>query len=216
MSTASTAWTTITTTMRLTGLCLTGLCLTGLTLAGCDPSDEPTDDGVAQPAETEGASETDGATAGATATEGDPTEGDPPPAETEGDPTETETEGEDAPGPGAERGAARACTTDDGMAGTQFCDELYHSGEAVQQWGPCLTELACEVGESRSCFGDCGEGEDSGGMCDIYETCGLYGGEPAWDTNQGDWDGCNTPLVLSFDGRPARMTAARAATFDLD
>lgn len=165
-------------------------------LAACDKGDDG-DDGVAQPGATESAGETDspGETEGPVGTAGS--------GETDG---AGETDGEPAACDAA--GASQACVTPDGEAGTQFCDDLV--------WGPCLTSLACMPGESRSCFGDCGEGEDSGGLCGIDEYCNLYGGVPDWNTNQDDGDGCNTPLVLSFDGRPAELTPARAATFDLD
>ncbi|MEX1368117.1 MAG: calcium-binding protein [Nannocystaceae bacterium] len=121
----------------------------------------------------------------------------------------------DEPEPCDQPDAARECVTEAGQMGTQFCDTDYSDGDAEQLWGPCLTSYACEPGTSRSC-GDCPGGGDSGGECDIYEQCDLYGGVPDWDTNRDEWGGCNTPLVLSFDGSPARMTAAGAATFDLD
>jgi hypothetical protein len=188
----------------------TGLGFGSLLLAACDPPSGPEGPIVAGPGETEGATE------GAPETEGDPppvdTEGDPP-AETEGNlpaDTEGETEGEPEPEPEAcsEYAASRACETEAGEAGTQFCDGT---------WGPCLASVQCMPGDSRCCGG---WGEETGGSegsdCQISEDCLLYGGVPDWNTNHGEEDGCNTPLVLSFDGRPAELEPARAATFDLD
>ena len=205
----------------------TGLGLASMLLAACDLSNgEPSGPDVAGPETSEG---------GATETEGDP------PAETDGDTepggsAEGQTPADDGEPPAddgepppepescSEYGASRACMTEDGEAGTQFCD----SG-----WGPCLTQLTCTPGDSQCCEG-WGTGEDDGGGstseggggdddetgggggCEVTEQCQLYGGVPDWNTYHGDWDGCNTPLVLSFDGRPAELEPARAATFDLD
>jgi hypothetical protein len=197
----------------------TGLGLGTLLLSACDLSNgEPGGPDVAEPGTAED---------GATETEGDP------PAETEGDTepggsAEGQTsadDGEPPPEPEScsQRGESRACTTEEGEAGTQFCDG---------GWGPCLTQPTCTPGESQCCEG-WGTGEDDGGgstsegggegdeseggsSCEVSEHCELYAGVPDWDSNHSFDAGCNTPLVLSFDGRPAELVPARAATFDLD
>ncbi|MCX4246801.1 calcium-binding protein [Paraliomyxa miuraensis] len=198
---------------------LTALGLGSLLLMGCDQGDG-NDHGVAETSAGETEGETDDL--GHSDDQGDPPPGadtttsGAPPGTTAGEPPPDEPPPEDEPEACSELGASRACVTDDEQEGTQFCDDLYHSGAAERVWGPCLSAVACEPGDSRSCFGECGEGEDSGGMCGIDEHCNLYDGVPDWDTNQGDWDGCNTPLVLSFDGREPQLSPARAATFDLD
>lgn len=198
---------------------LTALGLGSLLLAGCDQRDV-LDDGAA--GTTSGGAETDeppSDTDEPPSETADPPPSDttsPPPGDTDEPPSETDDPPpEDEPEACTEQGASRACTTEEG-AGTQYCDQLYHSGVEELLWGPCLTAVACTPGESRSCFGDCGGEEDSGDMCGIDEYCGLYDGVPDWDTNQDEWGGCNTPLVLSFDGRPAELAPASAATFDLD
>jgi hypothetical protein len=123
-----------------------------------------------------------------------------------------ETEGE--PAACSEQDASRACTTEDGDEGTQFC--------ALTAWGPCLTALDCTPGEARECpcEGAETEGAETEGAetdaCGLTEHCNLYDGIPGWDSNHSFEAGCSTPLVLSFDGRPAQLTPARAATFDLD
>lgn len=181
----------------------------GLVLTACDKGDTG-DDGVAGPA-TEGASETEGETEGETEVDPGPepsTGADATAGEGE---TAGETEGMPQPEACEEVGASRACTTDDGASGTQFCD-----GDGEDRvWHACLTSLVCTPGESRSC-GFCPGGDESGGECDFDEYCRLYGGEPDWESNHDSDAGCNTPLVLSFDGRAPQLDAARAATFDLD
>ncbi|MCH9683811.1 MAG: calcium-binding protein [Deltaproteobacteria bacterium] len=168
---------------------LTILTLTCVALAGCDKASAP-DDGA-----DDGSEETEGA-------------------------GEETTAGESSNLSCKEPGASRDCTTEDGEQGVQFCDDSYASGAEVLQWHECLTSIVCTPGDSNDCGipggggGDGSTGEDPGST--IWEHCGLYGGVPDWDTNQDEWGGCNTPLVLSFDGQPARMTAAGAATFDLD
>ncbi|MEM7153565.1 MAG: calcium-binding protein [Myxococcota bacterium] len=106
-------------------------------------------------------------------------------------------------------GEQRACALPDGEEGTQFCDGLIRDGIERDEWGECLEFVNCQPGESRSC----GNSEQTAGL---FETCDLYSGVPHWDSNRDEFAGCNTPLVLSFDGLPARMNAAGAATFDLD
>lgn len=194
--------------------------LGSLMLAACDKEG---DDGIVPPVDTDTDGEptpadTDQPPPPSTETDGEPTpaDTDPPPADTDQPPadTDTDTDGEPEPETCNDVGASRACDLEEGGEGTQFCDDIYHSGMAVRMWGPCLSDVTCTPGEDRCCE-DVG-GTDSGGGCDISETCGLYDGVPDWDTHQDEWGGCNTPLVLSFDGRPARMSAARSATFDLD
>jgi hypothetical protein len=178
--------------------------ITSLVLAACDDGKDSEGPAVAQPGETEGATESEGEDPGATAGETDPGES------AEG-PIPGETEGEPEPELCSEPGASRVCATGGGD-GTQFCDGGV--------WGPCLAAVVCTPGESRCCGGFEGdEGTSSGGDdwgCQVDEQCRLYGGVPDWNTNHESEDGCNTPLVLSFDGRPAELLPARAATFDLD
>jgi len=77
-------------------------------------------------------------------------------------------------------GQALTCA-DDGLRGMQFCDDL------ELQWGPCMDELNCELGDTRT--EDCG----LGGVAEL--SCVLTGGVP-------EWESCGfTPLVISFDGR---------------
>lgn len=181
-----------------------------LLLAACDTEKDPESKMLADPAETEGAMETEASTEtdgpGTTAGETDPG---------------SSAEGQ-APSEGActEQGASQSCTTPEGEAGTQYCD---FGGSDGLMWHECLTALNCTPGESRNCgFCDGGEtggsegGSDEGGLCDLSESCSLYDGVPDWDSNHSFDAGCNTPLVLSFDGRPAELVPARAATFDLD
>jgi hypothetical protein len=196
----------------------TGLGLGSLLLAACDPADGP--DGETLAGTSEGATETGDEPPAQTETETDPggsAEGQIP-GETVGEPP-GETEGELPPEPEPEpeacdvQGASRECTTEAGESGIQYCD-----GYGEPTWRECLDHSVCTPGETRSC-GLCpgGGDESSGGSeCEIYETCELYGGVPDWDTNHSSEAGCNTPLVLSFDGRPAELVPARAATFDLD
>jgi hypothetical protein len=193
---------------------VTRLSLGGLALAACDER-KLGDESMAQPS----ATETDGET------ETDSETDEPPPEttvapETDGEPTDTN--GEPAPEICNEYGASRECATEDGQSGIQYCFDS--TVTAQRNWGQCLTAPRCVPGESRSCCGDEGgestggseTGGDSGGICDVSEYCDLYGDTPDWDSNQSIEAGCNTPLVLSFDGRPAQLTPARAATFDLD
>ena len=106
-------------------------------------------------------------------------------------------------------GEQRECKISGGGAGVQFCGGVIRDGVERDLWSGCIENPVCVPGETRSC----GLGE---GLEDLSESCRLYDGVPDWDSSQGDFDGCNTPLVLSFDGLPARMNAAGAATFDLD
>lgn len=77
-------------------------------------------------------------------------------------------------------GESFACA-DGELRGVQFCDD-YHL-----EWGPCLDEVNCEVGEVRA--EDCG----NGGVSEL--ACVLTSGVPQWEE-------CGfTPLVISFDGR---------------
>lgn len=93
--------------------------------------------------------------------------------------------------------------------GVRYCDAL--GEDEALQWGQCVSEPVCEIGESESCTFD---DEFGGGMGTRH--CILHDGEPAWDDSVHFDAGCNTPLVLSFDGAPVRMEAAPTATFDID
>ncbi|HEY0133654.1 MAG TPA: hypothetical protein VGB85_06225, partial [Nannocystis sp.] len=96
-------------------------------------------------------------------------------------------------------GAQRDC---DG--GVQFCAKFIvdDEGAAEQRWGACGEPGECAPGDSEACFP--GEGEFEG--LDMYCTSDANG-RPVWD-----YEACNTPLVLSFDGAleftPAPTTAA--------
>lgn len=92
--------------------------------------------------------------------------------------------------------AMRDC--DDGE-GTQFChDAMGTSAEPF--WGECVVDFECMPGETQSC--GLGLGIDQG--CRIGED-----GVPQWD-----WEACNTPLVLDFDGDAIEMSTSSAA-FDI-
>ena len=185
-----------------------------LLLTACDTEKGPEDPMLAGTGETEGATETEGQDPGATEGETDPggsaegqvpgdTQGEPPP----GEPPPSEPEACSEPG------ANRECTAADGAAGLQFCTTI---GDSV--WGPCVVDPECLPGETMSCCGE-GGGEGgstggseggTGGICDWEKGCSLYGGVPEWSDED-----CDTPLVLSFDGAPAELVPARAATFDI-
>lgn len=89
-------------------------------------------------------------------------------------------------------GEHRACEDGEGQKGTRFCD-----GEA---WGPCVAEPECMPGTYEVCF-HCDEQFGTALMW-----CEVFGGVPTYP-NQDD---CNTPLVLSFDGRRVEYTSAHA------
>ncbi len=180
------------------------LTLGSLAFAGCDEGSEPDDEAGDDIEETEGESEQTEGEPGDTEGEPDETEGEPD--ETEGEPDDTDPDEEPSVELCEDRGASRACNTEQGEDGIQYCDTSYASGTPSLEWHDCLVSIVCTPGDSRDCGGEEG----------IDEVCDLYDGVPDWDTNQDEWGGCNTPLVLSFDGRPARMMAAGAATFDLD
>jgi hypothetical protein len=93
--------------------------------------------------------------------------------------------------------------------GVRYCDAV--GEDDALQWGQCVSEPICELGESEACTFD---DEFGGGTGSRH--CILHDGEPAWDDSVYFEAGCNTPLVLSFDGAPVRMEAAPAATFDID
>ncbi len=161
---------------------------------GCDGQD-PIDDGIsngetAGETEDETEDETEGETEGETAGE---TEGETA-GETE-DETAGETEGETV---GETEQEPESCDAQDESreceGGTQFCDH--------ESWGECLTELACQPGDLKTCGFD----DD---LADLNMRCLLQDGVPMW--NEED---CNTPLVLSFDARPVETRAA-SASFDI-
>ncbi|MEZ4451236.1 MAG: calcium-binding protein [Nannocystaceae bacterium] len=97
------------------------------------------------------------------------------------------------------QGASQPCD-EGGVAGTQVC---ITTGESLV-WGLCVTDPECTAGETESCGLD---------WIDLNKYCQVdSNGVPHWGT-----DGCDTPLVLSFDGRaPAFSIApASAAAFDI-
>lgn len=87
-----------------------------------------------------------------------------------------------------------------GERGVQFCSLVADDYE----WGPCLEEVECGLGETRDC-------ENFG-----TETCEVFGGVPAWD-DSGCFDdqGGETPLVLKFSDQRVEYSAAASATFDI-
>jgi len=87
-----------------------------------------------------------------------------------------------------------------GDEGLRFCSQVPDDPE----WGPCIEDLECTVGETREC-------EEDG-----TERCLLFGGVPGWDTsNCRPFEGDDTPLVLAFAPGPVRLTDAGAQAFDL-
>jgi hypothetical protein len=89
-----------------------------------------------------------------------------------------------------------ACTAEGGLEGTSFC--IVVDGAEVQT--PCYTEPPCSPGDSfdQGCMGY---------VC-------------AWDGTDlypFDWSepGCETPLVVDFEGGPLQFDAVGAASFDL-
>jgi hypothetical protein len=79
------------------------------------------------------------------------------------------------------------------------------------RWGECLTEFDCTPGESRDaswCNGD----PDEEWLCDA---CGTTEWCTLWGDGTPGWEGCDTPLVLSFDRSEPSMQPAPTAAFDL-
>ncbi len=99
-------------------------------------------------------------------------------------------------------GAEQACGEED--EGVQYC---WQTGSGSLRWGQCLTDPLCVPGESKSC------GLDPEIFGDMSAPCvlGAYG-EPHLQEGS-----CDTPLVLSFDGRePAFASPPPAArAFDI-
>lgn len=133
-----------------------------------------------------------------TSDSGSATDGDP---DTDGD---TETGGECDPLPEMHPapqdfncvcdafGEHRSCKEGE-QSGTRFCDGT--------NWGPCVVEPECVPGTYEVCF-----------FCDpsfgtAVAWCELQAGVPHFDFES---DECNTPLVLSFDGRAVEYTSAQA------
>jgi hypothetical protein len=97
--------------------------------------------------------------------------------------------------------ATQACT-DGEHSGTQYC---FEAPSGKKYWGECIAEVECTAGETRDCGGDIG--------FDLSMTCYIDDlGVPRWN-----WWACDTPLVLSFDGRAPAFAApsAAAAAFDI-
>ncbi|MBA3547793.1 MAG: calcium-binding protein [Nannocystis sp.] len=91
------------------------------------------------------------------------------------------------------KGEHRPCTGADEQPGTRFCDGA--------SWGACIAAPQCIPGTYEVCF-----------FCDpefgtTFAFCELNGGDPAFDFNT---DACNTPLVMSFDGRQVEYTSTHA------
>jgi hypothetical protein len=190
--------------MRSLGFLL--LC-SSLSALGCDSQVElPPDDGAGGDPAPDDASDDDDEDApddnDAEAPDGD---GDDPGTTGAGANVDPEPEPEDR---GCEEwSASRACTDAAGTAGMEFCD--YFEGGLA--WGACLTEYECVPGESREASWCDDDSEDNFecDACGSTESCTLWGdGTPGWE-------GCDTPLVLSFDGRAPELEPAPAAAFDV-
>ncbi|MCA9718981.1 MAG: calcium-binding protein [Myxococcales bacterium] len=97
-------------------------------------------------------------------------------------------------------GVERECVADEGQ-GTQYCDYI----EGYQEWGPCLVKPRCIPGRQYSC----GLG---GEFADWTRSCELVEGVPELSD-----DGCDTPLVLSFDSREPEYFPSwtSLSTFDI-
>ena len=97
-------------------------------------------------------------------------------------------------------GASRGCAVDGGGEGLQFCLKV---SDELLMWGECGVP-ECVPGQSQSC--------GFGGDIDISMGCSLGpDGVPRWN-----WDDCNTPLVLAFDGEaPTFVSPVAAAAFDV-
>ncbi len=92
----------------------------------------------------------------------------------------------------------QSCEREDG-AGVQYC---YETSTESLRWGPCVSENACVVGMSYEC-----------GFMDWTVDCFLdVNGIPTLEEY-----GCDTPLVLSFDGQAPAFVAPpmAAAAFDI-
>ena len=90
-------------------------------------------------------------------------------------------------------GEHRSCQDANQQPGTRFCDGA--------TWGPCVVEPECIPGTYSVCF-FC---EEEFGTAVAW--CELAGGVPHFDFES---DECNTPLVLSFDGRAVEYTSTPA------
>ncbi|EDM74798.1 hemolysin-type calcium binding protein [Plesiocystis pacifica SIR-1] len=67
-------------------------------------------------------------------------------------------------------------------------------------YGPCVEDPMCFPGQWEECGGE---------LAGTKMGCLIQDGVPTWD-----WDTCNTPLALSFDGGPIEMVTS-AASFDI-
>ncbi|HEY8378281.1 MAG TPA: hypothetical protein VIK91_17415 [Nannocystis sp.] len=96
----------------------------------------------------------------------------------------------------------RPCETTDGFPGIQRC--MPGRPDLAPFWGSCHQDV-CEPGAEKNCELD--ELPDWTMECILNEA-----GVAEWD-----WFACNTPLVLSFDGREPAFSAplAAAAAFDI-
>lgn len=148
---------------------------------GCDAKDDDfIDDGAAEiePEEDSDGSEEDGSESG---DDGEDDDAEPQEPAPDRQPQQAKEGSCDEPE------AAWMCPIEGGW-GMQYCDE---------QWGPCIAEPACELGDTQE--RTCGFGE----VTTLH--CFLDNGVPAWEE-------CGfTPLVLTFDGKePTFDTAAEA------
>ncbi len=87
-----------------------------------------------------------------------------------------------------------------------FCFE--DEGDLV--WGSCGTP-SCEPGQTESCTFAPEFGGGPGTRNCVFDSEGI----PRWDDELNFEAGCNTPLVLSFDGAPVQMQTS-VAMFDID
>lgn len=177
-------------TLNATLLRLCGLCAISSTLA-CDP---PVSDDIPVDAMGEADDEVDSDGSDEDEPSDDEDEGE---AGEEGSGGEEDEDAELPPrvpvsaleGPCTEHEATSVCWAD-GQYGVQYCDAH------VTGWGPCVTEVECELGETY--MDDCAFGPEE-------LSCRLEYGVPVWEE-------CGfTPLVLSFDGREPQFDASLEA-----
>lgn len=102
-------------------------------------------------------------------------------------------------------GASEPCAIGE-AEGVRYCDSI--GGE--QRWGACLEDVACTPGEEEDC-GLCDADDEECDFAGWTMSCWLEEGVPTTD-----YEACNTPLVLSFDGAEAQMSPAAASTFDIN
>jgi hypothetical protein len=141
-------------------------------------------------------------------------------------------------------GAAQECS-DGETVGVEVCALFPGGEEGVYLWSSCFVESCSELGDLQPCVAGEGEpgiqrcmpagrdfapfwGACAPAVCEpgSEQNCGLEGELSDWTMQcfvneigiaNWDWYACNTPLVLSFDGREPAFSAplAAAAAFDV-